>query len=359
LTFTLNPKPFEGERRELPAFLPALIGAALSVGLTRSGLPGFLFLLPVGINAFCFSAAASRLCAVFTIAGNGLFALWAGVFLHLPLSALVSDLAYFSVIVLGFTWIVAPPAGRSSATAIFNPGTACRLMAASVTGALTLMSFVYVSGAETGFVAQLRSQAEFFVSLYNASIGADVVEQSLASRYLTADNIVAVIMAVSLRGGAVFSCVLLFLVSRQLSLFIARIARRPCPTGGFAGFHTSFRQIWVLSFSLAALLVSRAAKPLAQTAALFVEIASWNVLAICVMLYLAQGIGIVTHWYSRRVMPPFFRFFLNFLLIIVIFSPGINAVLLAAVVLLGIAENWVPFRVSETNGSSPTPGNGE
>jgi uncharacterized membrane protein len=348
----LNPKLREGGGRELPAFFPALIGAAVSVGLNRSGLPGFLFLLPLGINAFCFSAVSARQCAFFTIAGNSLFALWTGVFLSLPFDALILDIVYFSVIVLGFVWIIAPPA-------LFKVRTVYRLVAASVAGALILMFFVYVSDAETGFLAMFRSQAEFFVSLYNESAGADVVEQSLASRYVNVNNVMAAIVAVSLRGGAVFSCMLLFFVSRQLSLFIARIVRRPFPDGAFVGFHASPRQIWALSFSLAALLISRLAEPFARTAALFVEIASWNVLVICVMLYTVQGGAILLYWYSRRAMPPLFRFFLNFMLIIVIFSPGINAVLLAALVLLGIAENWVPFRVSGTDGSSPTPGNGE
>jgi hypothetical protein len=306
----------------------------------------------VGINAFCFSAVSARLCAFFTIAGNSLFALWAGVSLRIPFSALVLDMVYFSVIVLGFTWITAPPA-------LFKVRTAYRLVAASVAGALAMMFSVYASGTETGFLAMLRSQAEFFVSLYNESAGADVVEQTFASQYVNADNVVAAIVAVSLRGGAVVSCMLLFFVSRQLSLFIARIARRPFPGGTIAGFHASPRQIWTLSFSLAALLVSRVAEPFARTAALFVEIASWNVLVICVMLYMAQGGAILLCWYSRRAMPPLFRFFLNFMLIIVIFSPGINAVFLAVLVLLGIAENWVPLRVPGRDGSSPTPGNGE
>jgi hypothetical protein len=113
----------------------------------------------------------------------------------------------------------------------------------------------------------------------------------------------------------------------------------------------------VLSFSLAAVLGSSILG--ARTAGLVAEIVSWNVLVICVMLYLAQGGAILMYWYSRRAMPVFFRFFLNLLLVIVIFSPGINAVFLAVLALLGIAENWIPFRVPKTNGSSSTPGIGE
>jgi hypothetical protein len=354
----LNSEISGGGKPDFPVLFPALIGAAVSVGLNRSGFLGFLFLLPFGVNAFCFGAASSWFCAFFAIAGDGLFALWAGIFLHLPFNTLIPGMVYFSVIVLGFTWIAAPPARFPL---FLRPRTVYRLVFSSAAGALALVFLAYTSGTETGFLAMLRSQAEFFVSLYNASIGADVVEQSLSGQYINVDNVVAVIKAVTLRGGAVFSCMLLFFVSRQFSLLIARIARRPFPGGNFTGFHTSSRQIWVLSFSLAAVLAGRllGERPVAQTAALFAEIVSWNILVICVMLYLAQGGAVLTYWYSRWVIPPFFRFLLNFLFIIVVFSPGINAVFLAALILLGIAENWLPLRVSGTNGSSPTPGSGE
>jgi hypothetical protein len=354
----LNSKiPGDG-KPELPVLFPALIGAAVSVGLNRSGFLGFLFLLPVGVNAFCFSAASSWLCAFFAVAGNGFFALWAGIFLRLPSNVLIPDLIYFSVIVLGFAWIAAP---LPRFPALFRPRTACRLAVSSAAGALALVFLAYTSGPETGLLAMLRSQAELFVSLYNTSTGADVVEQSLAGQYVNVDTVAAVIKAVSLRGGAVLSCMLLFFLSRQFSLLIARVVRRPFPAGNFAGFRTSPRQIWALSFSLAAVLAGNVLgrQPFVQTAALVSEIAAWNILVICVMLYLAQGGAILLYWYSRWAAPPFFKFLLNFLFIVVVFSPGINAVFLAVLALLGIAENWVPFRVSGTNGSSSTPGSGE
>jgi hypothetical protein len=320
---------------------------------------GFLFLLPLGVSAFCFSAAASWLCAFFAIIGNGLFALWLGISLHLPVKALIPDLIYFTVIVVGFAWVVAPPAGRVSA--FFRPRTVYRVVAASALGALALAFPLYISGTETGFLTMLRTQAELFVSLYNTSTGADVVERSLSEQYVTVDYVIAVIKTVSLRGGALFSCMLLFVVSRQFSALIARFARRRYPNGNLVGFHTSSRQIWVLSFSLAAILAGLLLQtlPSAPAAVQIVEIAAWNVLVICVMLYLVQGGGVLMYWYTRFLMPPLLRLLLNLALIIVIFSPGINAVFLAGLVLLGIAENWVPFRVPKTNGSSSTPGSGE
>jgi hypothetical protein len=105
-----------------------------------------------------------------------------------------------------------------------------------------------------------------------------------------------------------------------------------------------------LSFSLLAILLFRILN------ITVLETVAWNVLVICVMLFLAQGGGVALFMMSRRMLPPVMRFLLNVLIIVLFFSPGINALVLGALVLLGIAENWVPFRASKLDGSSSTPG---
>jgi hypothetical protein len=84
------------------------------------------------------------------------------------------------------------------------------------------------------------------------------------------------------------------------------------------------------------------------------EIAGWNILTLCVILYLAQGGGIVVFFLAR--LPPGMRFALNVGIFVLILSPGVNVVLLGLLILLGIAENWAPFRASKLNGPPPTPG---
>jgi hypothetical protein len=49
------------------------------------------------------------------------------------------------------------------------------------------------------------------------------------------------------------------------------------------------------------------------------------------------------------------RLFFNVLIILLIFSPGINAFVLVGMILLGIAENWVPLRTPKPNGPPSTP----
>jgi uncharacterized protein YybS (DUF2232 family) len=86
------------------------------------------------------------------------------------------------------------------------------------------------------------------------------------------------------------------------------------------------------------------------------ELAAWTVLMVCAILFLAQGVGIVHFTLTKRPMPPPLRFICNVLIVVVVFSPGINTVALAGLILLGIAENWLPLRAPKRNGPASTPG---
>jgi hypothetical protein len=105
----------------------------------------------------------------------------------------------------------------------------------------------------------------------------------------------------------------------------------------------------VFSAGLALVLLSRIFK----TAV--IETAAWNILVICAMIYLAQGAGIVFFILARRKIPPVSRFLVNLLAVVIFLSPGINAFALAVLILLGIAENWLPLRAVKTNVPSSTP----
>jgi hypothetical protein len=146
----------------------------------------------------------------------------------------------------------------------------------------------------------------------------------------------------------VASCVALFAASRHLSLIVAAIIKRKRPGASLASFHVRSECIWALSFSLLAILagLNFGIAPL--------EIAGWNILVLCIILYLAQGGGIAVFFLAR--FPPGMRFALNLGILVLLLSPGINAVFMGALILLGIAENWAPFRASKSNRPPPTPG---
>ncbi|GHV82538.1 hypothetical protein AGMMS49991_10960 [Spirochaetia bacterium] len=158
------------------------------------------------------------------------------------------------------------------------------------------------------------------------------------------------INSISLRGGAVFSCILLFFLSRQIAAAISWFSRHVKPAGSFVGFHAGPNVIWLLSLALLSVILGQ------KLGIAPLEIGAWNVLVICAVLYLAQGCGILIFFVNRRAMSPGARFFLSLLVVIAVLSPGINVILVGMVILLGIAENWAPFRVSKINGPSSTPG---
>jgi hypothetical protein len=166
--------------------------------------------------------------------------------------------------------------------------------------------------------------------------------------------ILAFIKTVSLRGGAVVSCLFLFFISRQIAAAVAFLFRRERVPGNLENFHVPHTVIWIISLSLLGVLAGTVLR------LVWLEIAAWNVLLVSAFFYLAQGAGILMFFLSRRAISAGMRFLINLFTVIVIFSPGINVVFLAVLILLGIAENWAPLRARalKTNGPSSTPGSG-
>jgi hypothetical protein len=326
------------------AWLPALVGAAVSVGLSRNGFLGFLFLLPLGLVAYCHNPKTAWFAATAAALGNGLFLLAAGSFQSyhaLPWA----DMLYLTVVIASFAWITSPPERGAD---LLRIPVAYRIMAGAVATSLALGLALYAARDDQGLRSLFRSQAEMLASLYAGASGADEVQRSLTEQYLTPDVILEIIRSAALRGGIAASCVALFVASRQISLIAASFIRRRQARISLAAFHVRSECVWVLSFSLLAILggLGLGIEPL--------EIAGWNILVLCAILYLAQGGGIAIFFLIR--LSPGLRFALNLGVLALILSPGVNAAFMGALILLGVAENWVPFRAPKPNGPPPTPG---
>ncbi|MDR0598000.1 MAG: hypothetical protein LBG14_05785 [Treponema sp.] len=326
------------------AWLPALIGAAVSVGLVRSGFAGFLFLLPLGVVAYCHNPGTAWCAAAVSALGNALWDLAAGRFQPYPVPPW-ADILYLTVVIVAFAWITSPP---ERGGAFLRMPAAYRIVASAVVTSLVMALALRFARDGRDLRSLFRSQAELLASLYAAASGADEVRRSLTERYMTADAIQEILRSAALRGGMAASCVALFVASRQLSLVAAALIRRKRPVGSLALFHVWPGCIWALSFSLLSVVggLNFGIAPL--------EIAGWNILVLCGILYLAQGGGIAVFFLSR--LPPGTRFVLNLGVLAVILSPGINAIFMGVLILLGIAENWAPLRAPKPNGPPPTPG---
>ena len=326
---------------------PAFIGAGICLFFIRSGFFSLLFLVPLGVVAYMYPFKITWAALLFAVLGNSIFSVGTAAINKFPLSESLWDILYFSVTAAIFILIIAPPPFFSSRI----PGV-LRFLAGSCLGAIFFTGIFVHAASSQGFSSYVNSMINSLISMYSSS-GADVVQNALLES-LTAETVMGIIMAFMFRGGSLVSCIFLYFCCRQISLFIVRLwsRRRGVYFAGsrpLALFHVYPVVIWILSVSLLLVIVTRTLKLEIP------EIVLWNILVLCAILYFAQGMGILQYLISRPRVSPFLRFALHVLFVILLFTPVINAVFLGLIVLLGIAENWIPLRVPKTYGPPSTP----
>ena len=323
--------------------IPALVGAGICVFFIKSGFLSLFFLVPLGFLGYRFDYKVAWTAFMFASIGNliltlGLLSSGGGIW----------DLLFFTVMTGIFTWITSPP--PSSA----NLPMSIRLIGGSCLGAL-LVTFIFIRIISSQyFFTYLDSMMNSFIAMQRNS-GADVVQSALLES-ITTEAVLDMILATTLRGGSLISCFLLFTICRQISFGLAhmflRRNRKNIPNQGLNTlmvFYVSPSLIWAFSASLLLVVLTRIINLVVP------EIILWNILILCVILYLAQGLGILQFFLSRPSTPPILGLLFIVLFFVLLFSPVLNLVLLCGLTVLGIAENWVPFRASKINGPPSTP----
>ncbi|GHV95581.1 hypothetical protein AGMMS50293_19010 [Spirochaetia bacterium] len=323
-------------------FVPALVCAGISVAVIRIGFLAFFFLVPLGYISVAYNATAAWLAFVMAALMNAVCALALSLYYHSGPGAIGLDILYYTVLSLGFTWITAGGNGGN----LLRMRTAYRFIIAAFAGGLIFLLIAFTSMNNSGFIAMVKSQLELFSSAYISSAGADAVRRSSLERLLTPEWVLEIMTGIALRGGALASAFFMLFISRQAAISLAQLFRKRRQARSLPGFHVPANTIWVLSLSLAGVLLTRLIK--AQVP----EIVAWNLLTVCAILFLAQGAGIVLFTLAHRPISPLLRMFFNVLIIVVIFSPGVNTAVLGLLALLGIAENWLPLRAPKINGSA-------
>ena len=325
--------------------IPALVCAIVSIILMRAGFFTLFFLVPLGFCTVAYGPGAAWLGFVYAVVGNTVLSIGDSLRHGLPVSGI--DVLYFTVLVLGFTRIMADnPLENGWIPAFPKIRRVFRFIAASIAGALAFFFVVFVLSRDENFIALLRAHAEAISSAYITVSGADAAQMTVLERTLTSERIIESLMGVIIRGGALFSVFFLFFFSRQLALILGSYFRRQkrsgmAMNGDLINFHVPRKTIWIFSFCLPAILLFR------TVSAEIFEIAVWNLLVICIMMFLAQGGGIVLFSLARRSLPPVIRLFGSIIVIFLLFSPGINILVFIALILLGIAENWLPLRIKK------------
>ncbi|MDR0450578.1 MAG: YybS family protein [Treponema sp.] len=328
------------------SWLPALTGAFICVVLIRIGFLGFFFLVPIGFVAALWNARTVRASVLSAVAFHVLSGL--GISLAVPLVSrdFILDILYFGLMVSVFVWIIRPPE--------WGPGflrirASWRLTLGAALGLSVFVGIAVSAGENSGFAAFVRAQSELISSLSIASSGSDAARRSLLEQYLTPDRIRELMTGIVLRGGGLASCMLVFYLSRFFTLFLAALVRKGRVWPGLREFQVSPWLIWVFSLSLGTVLLARLVKWQVP------EIAAWNALTACALMYLAQGAGIARHFLTRRLVSPGLRLFINIAIVFAALSPGLNALLFGGLILLGVAEHWVALRALKQEGPPPTP----
>jgi len=302
-----------------------LMVIAVCVGVSmlfmKTGLLTFFFLVPLG-------------CAVL-ISGSMWYTFLVAAGVNIVLSVLLNlfnnstflwmDIFYFSTIIFMFIWII----GGSSLR------TAYRFILGSAAGALAFLFFIFYSRDNAGFNTVMYEIANIFASMLSSNVNHNEIQQ-----VITANRVLELIKVISLRGGALFSVLIMFFLNRLLTIFVLRFIKRQGNNQikegfGLIRFFAPVNTIWVFSASLALILLTRSLK------IEFLEILSWNVLTVSVIFFLAQGIGIVLHHLSGRT--PMFRIIVITAIFFITLSP-LNTIAFIALLLLGVLETWLPFR---------------
>ncbi|MDR0388746.1 MAG: hypothetical protein LBH73_01595 [Spirochaetaceae bacterium] len=330
---------------QLPSTWRILFGIALCsaacVWFARGVFAPAFFLAPLGVAAYCFSPSSAWVASAAALGANGVITMSAGGF---SASGLANSL-YFALMVLSFSWIAAPPRQGPS---FLRFQAAVRLVMAAALSAAGIIPLLVLGGADSGISVMMRRQAEFVVSVYQSMLASDPVEAAALGGELSADLVLKLMGAIAIRGGALFSTAFFFFINRQAAVIASWLSRR---TGRerLSFFHAWPRLIWVLSLSLLVILAGTIfEKP-------YLEIPGWNLAVFCAILYLIQGGSIVLYFLARPELPFLFRSLANIVIVIIFLSPIVNGIALGVLTLLGIAENWVPFRIPRQKGPSSTP----
>ena len=300
------------------------VGCALACNaFLWTGAFVFLFLLPIAIAAFFGNAKITWAAGILAAAFNVLVSLWLLMYRSEDIFFLQWNVLYFTLIGLVFTWIHAPLGKYWLFKAI-----PIRMIAGAA-----LCTVVYLP-----FILVIRQDSESFLMLGRQLGFLNTVPSSLEETGFTSEDFVLSVINIVLRGGIPLSCLVLWWINRQLAYLIYRLFRRgeAVQTETILNFHAPFFLVWVLSLSLAAILLGKIGN------IDLLEICGWNFLVLSAILFFVQGGAIMLHFLMR--FPPLPRIIINVGIVLLFFKPGVNAVLLGLLVLLGVAENWVPFR---------------
>ena len=299
---------FHITRRSL---ITVLVCVTVSVIIMRTGFLTMFYLAPLGYAVmatgsflFTFTAAAAVNLIVIIITnislmGNSL--------------SILMDIMYLCALIFLFTWAVG---GKKIRTAF-------RIILAS---SVCTIVFIFII---------LRLGGQFY------AFSMEVANELLPG--LVTMEMLEITRAILLRGGALISMFLMFVINRQIAGGVLWLIKKQRYGRSLVEFFAPVNTIWFFSGALATVIIA------SMSGIEALEIAAWNVFVICVIILMAQGIGILSHFLAGK--SHVFRLCSTILVIAMLFSP-LAVIIAAAILVLGIVEIWRPLRQPAAPGKS-------
>jgi hypothetical protein len=301
----------------------AVVGAAASAVCFNTGYFSFFFLLPLSLAVFFGEPKTAWAAGILAAALNVLFLVWAYLYLGADPFLLKWNALWYTAMVLVFAWINIPLGKLWILREI-----PFRMVAGA---AFCTLLFVPLF-----FWALQNDEIKFLFTSQIKALGS--LSASPETYGMTIEETISSLLSLILRGGIPLSCMVFWWINRQFGLMLSRLFRRDrtFQAGNFLGFKAPFFLVWILSFSLGIILLGKINK------IEIIEICGWNILVLSATLFFIQGIAIFMHLLMR--FPPFLRIIASAGIVILFFRPEFSKILLGLFVVLGITENWVPFR---------------
>lgn len=213
-----------------------------------------------------------------------------------------------------------------------RPRTLYKVLVVSLGAGIISIPIILLLSRSDGFHDFLTGQVESVAALFQA--GRQEGEAGIATANV--ESLVSNIKVILLR-----NYLFVYFITVAGSVWAGRaIAARMARTRseGFRNFHIPDRMIWPLLISWALVLVDN-----------FISIgaiayAAWNIGLILLSIYGMQGIGIIQTVLDRRNVSKYFRILITAAMVMMVFWPGVNLVILIGLPILGVSELWVHFR---------------
>jgi len=301
-----------------------LICASLSMLFMRIGILSLFFLAPLGFaviatgSIFYTFLAAAAVNAVFSLAAFSSAENTVSIWFYA---------IYVTTLFLAFTWLIGAK----------NLRTLYRLIIASIAGAAALL--IEFFSRDSVFYKTFFDIINLFSESIVSSQGEGITAVNPIFQDMTdPQEMMNVIVRLMLRGGALSSVLFLLFINRHLSLLIMQFIKKQRVKKSIIDFFAPQNTIWIFSGSLITIMLTGALK------IEILEILAWNIFIICIIIYLAQGSAVLTHFLERRGTG--FKIGITVLIIVLLISPLMLSVF-GALLILGILENWIPFRLKK------------